>query len=152
MSLFYKPFSITLNQIPVIVYPMKGIESLVSRSEPDSIIDFLTDLYRKQTSLQSVTFHIVILWSDQNQIMTDIWIYRSLESIEAGFTIDCQTFRGLNIEKGEGITASDGLIMLGRETELEEAMRKEGKTIKDYVFGARPELPGSLQPTERYHL
>lgn len=151
MSLFYKPIAILVNQTPVIVYPMKGIESLVSRSELNSITDFLSDLYSKHPILQSGTFHIAILWSDQDQLMTDLWIYRSLESSEAGFTIDCQTFRGTNSEKGEGITASDGLIMLGRETELEEAMRSQGKTIHDYVFGPRPKLPGVFHPTESYY-
>lgn len=152
MSLFYTPIAITLNHIPLIIYPMKGIESLVSRSKIDSITTFLEDLYTKQPALQLGVFHIVILWSSDNQVMTDVWIYRSLESSEAGYTIDCQTFKGTETEKSDGITASDGLIMLGRETELEESMRKNGKSVDAYIFGARPVLPGPLNPIESYFL
>ncbi len=152
MSLFYKPFTTVLSQVPVIIYPMKGIESLVARSNPDSIVTFLKDLYTKQPSLQSGVFHIVILWCGDGELMTDAWVYRELESNEAGYTIDYQTFRGVEMEKGAGITASDGLIMLGRETELEESLRLKGKSIEEYVFGVRPTLPDPLNPTESYCL
>jgi len=145
MSTFYIPFKATILNIPVIIYPMKILKDVLDPSRPKALENHLTKLYRQKPNLHSGTYHIAILWAQDSQIMTDIWIYRNLESEETGYTIDCMTFKGSNLYKSEGITASDGLIMLGRETELEELMRKQGYSIDDYINGQRPVLPGKLE-------
>jgi|GEM_PF-2053249 len=152
MSTFYKPFSDTIKKVPVILYPMMGTEDVFDRTKHWVIQDQVQRLLEKHPTLQECTFQIIILWKDA-VVMTDIWLFRQLESEDAGFTIDCKTFKGFKEITGNGITASDGLIMLGRETELEEEIRKSGQPlIEKYVFGKRPDLPGELNPTEPFYI
>jgi hypothetical protein len=151
-SPFYKPLAFSLKDTSFIVYPMTGVEELIDRSKTWLIEDHMKRLCEKYPALWDCSFHLVILWRDKN-LMTDVWSFLQLESQESGFTIDCKTFRNLKEERGEGITASDGVIMLGREVELEEAIRKNGGDLKkDYILGKRPELPGELNPTEKFYI
>lgn len=147
MSNFYIPFTTRVSNIPIIIYPMRDLKKVFDHRQARVIEDYLLNLYEQQSYLQSGAFHIVILWTDQTEVMTDIWMFKQLESAEAGYTIDCKTFRSMHPEIGDGITASDGLIMLGREVELEEKLRKQGHSIDDYINGERPYLPDVLQPT-----
>lgn len=150
MSPFYKPISLTIKDLPVLIYPMVGLEKVLSNSNGQSIGTHITKLYEQNNTLINGDFHIIILWSDNDKIMTDVWQYLQLESEEAGYTIDCKTFSNYEVITGNGLTASDGLIMLGRETEKEEEMRKNGKEVKDFIFGERPELPGDLNPSQEF--
>ena len=83
--------------------------------------------------------------------MTDVWIYNKLENKNSGYTIDSKSFKAMSEIKGNGITACDGLIMLGRETELEEDMRKKKYTLHDYIYGKRPVLPSNLNPITDFY-
>ena len=151
MSTFFRPNATTINNQDLIIYPMVGIENVLPRSQPDCLENHLEKLYSKNTTLKEGAFHIVILWADETNLMTDVWLFLQLESEDTGYTVDCKTFRSLNVEKSEGITASDGLIMLGKEAELSEKMRKAGLSPHDFVYGQRPSLPNELNPTENFY-
>ncbi len=130
---------------------MLGVEKLISRENKDSIANYLGQLYQSQPSVNRGVFHIVILWQNVQSVMTDVWLYLRLESAETGYTIDCQTFQDLKVIQGNGLTASDGLIMLGKETEREELLRKQNRPIKDYIFGSRPSLPVDINPDQKFY-
>jgi len=151
MSQFYKPIPLIIRNVPVLVYPMLGVEKLVSQEDKSSIQSRLEKLYESNNEIVSGKMHIVILWADGDSLMTDIWQYLQLESEDTGFTIDCKTFKNLHPISGSGLTASDGLIMLGRETELQEESRKNSVSTIDFVLGIRPELPGEINPTVDFY-
>lgn len=140
MNTFYKPY--VNNSVRAIIYPMLGIEDIIQPSR--ELIDDHIDKVISSNKFEVGAYHIILVWADRHDLMTDIWIYKSLESVATGYTVDCKTFRDITETKGEGLTASDGLIMLGRETELEESIRKAGGTIQDYLNADRPILPGDL--------
>jgi hypothetical protein len=142
MATFYKPFSAHIHDLPVIVYPMLGVEKILENTQ-SSVQFHLEELFAEH-EIDEADYMIVLLWEDNENLMTDVWIFAGLESEEAGYTVDCVTFCELAETHGEGLTASDGLIMLGREAELEENMRKNGKSLTEYLTGPRPELPGEL--------
>lgn len=151
MSQFYKPIPLTIQNIPILVYPMKGIEELVNRGDNSSIQLHLEKLYRANEGVVIGKLHIAILWVDDSHIMTDIWQYTQIETENTGFTIDCKTFQDIEPITGNGLTASDGLIMLGRETEFQEKVRKQSRSIDKFVFGERPILPDEINPTEYFY-
>ncbi len=141
MNTFYKPY-IYSNKFKAVIYPMIGVESTVGANQ-DSINQHLDKVILKN-EMNLGTYQVILVWADKSDLMTDFWIFQSLESEAAGYTVDCRTFRNTTETKGEGLTASDGLIMLGREAELEESIRKTGGNINDYLMAERPILPDKL--------
>src|SRR5258706_7788292 len=139
MASFYSPITAKIKDQSVIIYPMLGLEEVLNRSDKNSLHNHLEALYKEHNLTGQ--YHIVILWKNNKDIMTDIWIFQGLESTDSGFAIDCKTFKNLEQITGNGLTASDGLIILGREAEYEESLRKSGKNLDDYLFGRRPEIP-----------
>lgn len=151
MSTFYKPLTTTIASIPLIIYPMMGLENVSTLQKTNQVLeDHLLQLYQLQTDLSKGAFHILILWENAGSIMTDVWQYLQLESEDTGYTVDCKTYQGMKPTHGGGITASDGLIMLGRESELSEKMRLAGKSVAEYLTAERPSLPGELQPEVKW--
>ncbi len=150
MSPFYKPISQSINSVPTIIYPMIGVEKVVHRDDPQKLSKLVQRVSSQCLQSVSVSYMIIILWADADSVMTDVWLFTSLESVENGYTVDCKTYRGDEEIHGNGLSASDGLIMLGREAEQEEEMRKSGKSVQDYIFGTRPHLPEPLDPTEDF--
>lgn len=151
MPQFYKPIPLTIQKIPILVYPMKGIEGLINRADNSSIQLHLKKLYHANKNVVVGKLHIIILWADNGQVMTDVWQFTQIETEETGFIIDCKTFQDMKPITGNGLTASDGLIMLGRETELQEEMRQQGKSMEEFIFGKRPILPSAINPMQDYY-
>lgn len=121
---------------------MLGLENVLERGSKNIEIH-LRNLFA-QNRIPGSTYQIVIIWQQERCVMTDLWLFSDLESADTGFTVSCLTFQGFKRIEDNGITASDGLIILGRETELEEDLRKQGEPVQAYVNGQRPALPMEL--------
>lgn len=141
MQTFYKPYTLVTESLKSIIYPMLGVEAIIETKQ-STLNNHLEKLFTKIE--KKGTYQIIIVWNDSKNLMTDVWLFQEIESEETGYTVDCKTFRNLLETIGEGLTASDGLIMLGRETELEERIRKEGGKLEDYFNSDRPVIPGDL--------
>ncbi len=153
MPSFYFPFSIKIDQIPLIVYPCIGIEKVFDRQQANVLEEYLHSLYLENKELLSCgEYQIIILWNDGEDKMTDIWIFDKVESWGSGPLVDAKVFRNLQQETTTGISAGDGLIMLGRETELEEELRKSGKSVQEYLDHPRASLPNDIAPQEHFAL
>ena len=138
MARFYKPKLLYARNTPIIVYPDEGIESFLSRQDPNSIKRHLDGLYAQEDLREIGEFNIDILWEDKGDLMTDVWIYSQLDNWGSGALVDAKIFRGANRETSIGISAEFGLIMLGREAE-----HRMNKNLIDYLK-ERPELPREL--------
>lgn len=136
LTQFHKPTLLSLDMSHQLVYPMKGTEALLGLNE-ESIKMHLQDLFDKNINLTECAYSIIILWNDDKTIMSDAWLFKTMENEDSGYIVDCKTFRGSNEVHEEGITASDGLILLGRECELSEEIRKSGGSISDYLNSTR---------------
>lgn len=90
----------------------------------------------------------VIIYNDGQDAMTDVWIYDKIESWGSGPLVDVKIFRNFAPEQNTGVSAGDGLILLGRE---EEHRRKKGSP-QDYLEGDRPELPPGIMLEEDFYL
>lgn len=157
MSGFYKPFNLYLNDIPVIVYPCIGLEKVIDRLDVNSILNHLEKLYLANKQFLKVgEYHIVILWDESSDdqaaksadVMSDVWIFDKLESWGSGPLVDVKIFRNNTLEMGIGVSAGDGLLMLGRE----EERRRESKSLKDYLKGERAKLPIDISPKENFYI
>lgn len=136
MANFYRPFIVKLRKTETIIYVAIGVEELIEESQ-EAILEYLVEVYDKH-KLYKGDYHIDFVWTDGKEIMCDVWMFLELENDEAGYTVDCKNFRELKEIRKEGVTASDGLIILGRECELEESMRKAGRPLIEYIEGHRP--------------
>lgn len=154
MAGFYKAFIKKVSEIPVIVYPCMGLETVVNRGK-ENIGKHLESLYSKQERLLSRgEYHIVILWdeitddkeSNSHDVMTDVWIFDKLDSWGSGPLVDVKIFRNYELETSIGVSAGDGLLMLGREEEL----RRNSNSLRDYLTGSRATLPKDIEPTEEF--
>jgi hypothetical protein len=148
MSNFYKPQRLHIKNIPIILYPYKGIEGLLERNNRVVFENHMKELYEKNSELLKGQYHIVILWKDKEFVMTDVWVFGDFESWEAGPIIDVLNFKDYKKVNGSGVTAGDGIIMLGRE----EEKRREKQKIEEYLKGERPKLPKGINPEEDYFL
>ena len=151
MASFYCPLIATIHTIPIIVYPLIGCEKAFDRNQKQILEQHLEKLYTTNYDLQTGNYHIVMLWNDGVDRMSDVWIFNNNESEQSGPLIEEKTFRNMNRDTTIGTTAADGLIMLGKETELEEQLRKSGKTLNDYLECERPVLPPDLQAIENFY-
>ena len=157
MAGFYKPFTTKIHEKPVIVYPCVGLEKVLNRSQTRSIEKHLEQLYSTNSQLVNVgEYHIVILWDEASDdksaksidVMSDVWIFDKLESWGSGPLVDVKIFRDMSLETGIGVSAGDGLLMLGREEEL----RRSSKSLEDYLNGSRAKLPEDITPEEKFEL
>lgn len=154
MAGFYKPFTTEVGNIPVIVYPCVGLEKILDRTQSQSIKDHLGQLYSKNKMLMSGEYHIVILWDEASDdpgatsrdVMTDVWIFDKLDSWGSGPLVDAKIFRNYDLETKIGISAGDGLLMLGREEEL----RRSANDLDSYLHGERAILPDDIKPDEDF--
>jgi len=149
MSAFYIPITIEIKETPVIVYPMIGLEKVIDRRSNSPIENHLENLLSAHLALLSgAQYCIIILWEDSGKVMTDVWLFGEFESWVAGPTVDVRNFKGLEKVTDMGVSAEDGLIMLGREG----GKRRMAKTIKEFIDGSRPDLPSDIAPSEEFYL
>lgn len=155
MAGFYKPFTTQVKEKPVIVYPCVGLEKVLNRAEQNSIQNHLNTLYEENNSyLKEGTYHIVILWDEASDnkeaqsidMMTDVWIFDKIDSWGSGPLVDVKIFRNSNLETTIGVSAGDGLVMLGREEEL----RRTSASLESYLHGPRAVLPEDIMPKENF--
>ena len=126
---FYISTKIKLNNKSIILYPEIGIEKIVG-NKPEIISNHLSRLYRSNTEvLNKGDYHIIILWHDQKDMMTDIWIHTLSSGLEEYSTIDVVNFRNEKRYFDQGITSGDGLILLGAE----EEKRRKSNSLDEYL-------------------
>lgn len=146
--MFYKPFIIEIENLPIIVYPSKGVETVFDRAETQCLEKHLGELYKGNQILKFGDYHIVILWDNGSDKMVDVWIYSELESWGSGPLVDEKTFRNFKIEPNIGVSAGNALIMLGREEEHRRATNDQ----KLYIKGSRPGLPDYINDGKSFYL
>jgi len=98
--MFSNPIVEIIRDIPRIIIledSVKGIDGLITH------IDGL--------NINRGTFHIVILWKNEESIMTDIWIF-DVKEWKGNAQIDVVNFENDNQTKKFGITASEGLSLV----------------------------------------
>lgn len=143
MSSFYKPLIFNISNTPVILYPYRGIEVSFSKYEKGKLEEYVSSVLSDVAA-----YAIVILWQDAQDIMTDVWLFGEFESWNAGPVVSVKNYRNGAIDTKSGVTAGDGLVMLGRE----EEQRRKSNSISEYINGSRPELPFDLAPSEDFYL
>ena len=153
---FYRPIITKIKDstrdVPVIVYPCMGIEAIFDRGKYNIIEEHISAVYETNKNRFKTLgqFHIDILWDDEQDIMTDIWIFDEIESWGSGALLkDVNVFRNLNIDNGSGLGAEYGLIVLGREAENRLANYPD--SLDEFIDGDRPELPLGLTPAEDFY-
>jgi len=144
---FYKPFPAIINSKPILIYAENGLERVLFRERKDSIEKHLEAIYHKNHKhLHSGEFHIAFVWSDDEDIMSDIWIFENLAVWKANPTVDAQNFRGLDFEEGYGVTAGDELMILGKEEEF----RRTTPGLEQYLDIERPAIPKLISEDNFY--
>lgn len=119
MERFYIPFNYKIENIPLIIYPVKDENPLKNIIKTEADIDIqLNKLYSRHKELVKGSYHIVFIWNLNNKLMFDIWIYDMVNFTDSGPLVDCVTFKGMDICDEVGIASGDGLIVLGKEEEL----------------------------------
>ena len=137
--MFYKPITIELSST-FIVYPCPGVEKLIPRSKISEHIKKVDSKIEKKGEYQ-----IVILWDENNNIMTDVWIYDKIESWGSGPLVDVKIFRDYEEEKNIGVGAGNGMVLLG----IEEQHRWTCKNLQEYLK-TRPQLPEKITANKEY--
>jgi len=134
---------------PVIIYPNLGLEEVFNRTQKNCIEDYIQELYDKNDSISSELgeYNILIVWNEGKNRMVDLWIFDKIESWGSGPLVDVKIFRDQKFETNIGVSAGNGLVMLGREEEL----RRSKTTLNDYINGERPVLPKGINPTESFY-
>lgn len=149
MARQYIPFSFQLEDIPLIIYPVKDENPLEEVFEDEKDIkNHLEKLYEANKSLHKYTYHILFVWNLEKERMTDVWLHSMKNWSDSGPLLECQTFRGLEPCEDAGIASGDSIIALAREEEL----RRESDDLNEYVNRNKklPEFPKGMKPDERF--
>jgi hypothetical protein len=149
MSRQYIPFTIRIENIPLIIYPVKDENPLEEVfSNKDEIIEHIENLYKQNSSLIKGEYHILFIWNLNKERMTDVWIHEMENWSDSGPLISCKTFRGYKECNDAGIASGDSIIVLGREEEL----RRNSKDMESYVDRSiiLPEFPEGFAPDSKF--
>lgn len=149
MSRQYIPFTIEVQNIPLIVYPVKDenpLEEVFTNKE--DIVIHIKELYKQNPTLTEGVYHILFVWNLEEERMTDVWIHKMENWSDSGPLISCKTFRGYKECTDAGIASGDSIIVLGREEEL----RRNSKDIDTYVDRSKklPEFPNGFTPNTEF--
>lgn len=144
--MFFNPIITRLKEISVVVYPCPGIEKFFDRKERGCVEKYLHELYAKNM-LGNGEYNIDILWNDGKDIMVDVWIYDRIESWGSGPLVDVKIFRNMKPDSMSGVSAGNGLVLLG----LEEQHRWKSKSLHDYIEGPRPRLPDRISAGKSFY-
>ncbi len=138
--MFHNPIRMQAGETPLIVYPCESVKKfLESRKLVEKYIESLYRANSKKLS-ENGQFNINILWADKGDAMLDIWKYDKLETWGSGPLVDVSIFRNHYQDRQSGVSAGDGLVLLG----LEEQHRWKCKSLKEYLDGPRPRLPDRI--------
>ncbi|MCK5176528.1 MAG: hypothetical protein KAQ92_02270 [Candidatus Aenigmarchaeota archaeon] len=144
---FYNPISFSINSTPVIVYPCPGVEMIFNRKEKGCIEKYITELYFENNIHANGEYNIIILWNEDEEVMVDLWIFDRIESWGSGPLVDVKIFRDKKIDLNTGVSAGDGLVLLG----MEEQHRWTTQSLKEYLRGKRPKLPKRISANEEFY-
>jgi len=146
MASFYFPFTLKISNTPVIVYPCIGVEYVFHREQ--KIEKYLEGLYEKNAEVikDRDHYHIVILWEYDGTTMADVWLFGEPENWHSGPLADVKVFQDMKPYNGIGVTAGDGLVMLGAE----EMHRRSKGTFEEYLK-ERPQLPEGINAEEGFY-
>lgn len=146
----YKPFSLTLCNQNLIVYPVLDENPLSDVFNKSADIEtHLSELYKKnQSTLQKGQYHIVFVWNLDGKRMTDVWINSINDWTDSGPILECYTFRETEPCDDAGIASGDSIIALGREEEL----RRKCSSLEEYLDRSKlqPEFPEGMQPIKKF--
>jgi len=145
----YKPFNLKINNIPLIVYPVKDENPLREVfKDTKEIIEHIKKIYSENAHVNKGSYHILFIWNLNGERMTDIWIHDMKNWSDSGPLLECHTFRDVTICEDAGIASGDSIIVLGREEEL----RRKSKSIEDYYDRTKtlPDFPNGMRPDEKF--
>ena len=152
---FYNPFLLQIGEIPAIVYPSKELEKVMDRKQLLGISNHLLGLYDRNDSLRhpvigKPNYNIDVVWEDEGDVMTDVWIFARLGEWSSGPLVDVETFRSMKLETKMGKGCGNSLGMLGREDDLLAASSYD---LSSYLASPREELlPERLRVGENFEM
>jgi hypothetical protein len=152
MAKFYCPQKLVFPELTVITYPCEGIEPFLPRTRPGAIEEHTTALYQHNNLFnENNGFNIDLLWENDGELMTDVWLFSQLESWGSGALSEARTYRGLERVHDMGTSAEFGHSVLGREAEYRLFSGINGKplTMAEYLK-TRPLMHPSTTNQQRY--
>ncbi|MCK4634591.1 MAG: hypothetical protein KAT37_01835 [Candidatus Aenigmarchaeota archaeon] len=151
---FYNPEIVRYREIPVIVYPEKGVEKHLDRKREGIITDHIRSTYElnKNRFKTLGDYHIDFLWNHKENLMTDVWVQSKIDEWDSGPLSNPKVFKKANgvIKPDNNIEKASGNvhIVLG----LEEIHRRHFNNFDSYITGKRPDLPFNLSSGENFHI
>lgn len=150
----YKPFNYSVNDLPLIIYPIKSANDLHSiLTNRNAIQQHLNTLYKKHDEvLVRGVFHVVFIWVWRGLLMTDIWIQQRNtlgEDVNEEIGIEkCITFKGIDEYSPVGIASGNTMVTLGREQEH----RWKFDSLEEYLDRSKsmPDFPDGFAPVEEF--
>lgn len=149
----YKPFTHTINGIPLIIYAVKNNNDLHDIAPTQQAVCNYLDMVYKANSerLERGLYHIIFTWNRAGLFMTDVWIHQqNMSDAVAGKTTleACVVFKGTQPYVAAGIASENTLVTLGREQE--HAWRSA--TLESYLnrHESMPDFPEGYAPEEVY--
>jgi len=146
--MFYSPVTMVINGTPVIAYTCPGVEQFIDRRESKAIDKYVHGLYAKNGIVKNGEYNILIIWNEKKDILVDMWIYDGLETRGSGPLVNVRVFRNGVQDRSSGVSAGNGLAMLG----LEEQQRWKCNSLKEYIEGKRPELPSKISVGKSFYV
>lgn len=138
--MFFNPIVTKVKSVPVIIYPCPGIEKFFNRKQKGCLEKYVEKVYQKNNLQKKGKYNIIILWNDGNDVIVDMWIYDKIDSWGSGPLVDVKIFRNGIPDNSSGVSAGNGLVLLG----VEEQHRWDSNSLQDYLKGPRPKLPKKI--------
>jgi hypothetical protein len=126
---FYEPImGVSGQRAPVIIYPSVGLERAMPQTEL-AVVDHVSQLLHKYPLDVHIQYAVVILWDNDREAVADVWQFSKTETWGSGPLVDVRVYSCAQPLSGQGISAGDGLLLLGAE----ERLRRSCDSLAEYL-------------------
>jgi hypothetical protein len=148
--MFYNPFLTKHGDNHLIVYPSKGLEQVMDRSDQLAIVNHISDLYQFQIDElgKPVDFHIVVPWEHMGEVMTDVVAYSMLGEWDSGPLKNTYVFKGQQRVRDMGDGCGNADVLLGAE---QIHLWSRDDDVAAYIKPPRPVLPSRISMGEDFY-
>jgi hypothetical protein len=135
---FYNNLTYKIGSAQIIVWPDADADQSFGQMSKEEIGIYIQDVIKTEKEWDKTSYFIVFLWAYNGERMMDIWSFTNNHVDDrSGPLSQVRIYReGMRCED-LGMASGNTLLVLGHE----EKMRRQSKSIQDYLDGPTPKFP-----------
>lgn len=136
---FYNSIDLFVGKLQVIVWPDADAHESFANFDQTKLEQYITNIIQQDSSYFSDAAYVIcFIWSYNGEKMVDVWRFNENPVDDrSGPLSSVRVYREGRATDELGISSGNTLLVLG----LEERLRRQSKSLQEYLEGNPPELP-----------